>query len=56
MERFALELPQLAPESDKGDPLIGLLAERGIIYEDAQEQKFRETMLDYAIYGVRLTA
>ena len=35
---------------------MGLLAERGIIREDAKEQKLRDAMLDYAIYGVRLAA
>mgnify|MGYP000111580609 CR=1 FL=1 len=46
IDRFALEQPQLAPEPDGADPLMGLLAERGITHEDAQEQKFRDAGLN----------
>jgi len=40
MDRFAIEAPDLAPDKDPADPLMGLLQSKGYAYEDAFEAEF----------------
>ncbi len=42
MDRYAIELPHLAPEKDPQDPLSSTLQKRGFAHEDQLEASFRE--------------
>ena len=42
MARYAIEQPECSPAKDQADSMLELLAKKGLVHEDAQENKFRE--------------